>query len=209
MRILTGLLAIALVVLVAGVVAGSSSQATLTASQAVDQARRDGFTRPTLQGKGSYLCGAQRFDIGPADPTGQYADYRVPSYGLELGDRRVPPDKDNTGRILMLVLVFRDAGFAARCAHAGLYMTEHQPVDSSAFLLGRPTKTYPYRMITPTTVETHWHGREARGQVAGTDGYYETWLSHGRALAFGSAFNAKDAEVLRTDLDRIASQIAR
>ena len=82
------------------------------------------------------------------------------------------------------------------------------PVDSSAFLLGRPPKTYPYRMITPTTVETHWHGREARGQVAGTDGYHETWLSHGRALAFGSAFNAKDAEVLRTDLDRIASQIA-
>jgi hypothetical protein len=208
MRILSVLLAIALVVLVAGFVAGSSSHATLTAFQAVDQARRDGFTRPTLQGKESYLCGAQRFDVGPAHPSGQYADYRVPSYGLEFGDRRVPPDKDNRGRILMLMLVFHDANLAARCAHAGLYMTEHQPVDSSAFLLGRPTKTYPYRMITSTTVETHMHGPTARGQVAGTDGYYETWLTHGRALAFGSANNAKDAEVLRTDLDRIARQIA-
>ena len=108
----------------------------------------------------------------------------------------------------MLVLVFRDADFAARCARAGLYMTEHQPVDSRAFLLGRPTKTYPYKMISPTTVETHQHGPKAVGQLPATDGYYETWLSHGRAVAFGFAFNAKDAEVLRTDLDRIASQIA-
>ena len=87
-------------------------------------------------------------------------------------------------------------------------MTQHQPVDPSAALLGRPTKTYPYKMITPTTVETHMHGPNAAGQLPGTDGYYETWLSHGRALAFGSTYNAKDAAVLRTDLDRIAREIA-
>ena len=44
--------------------------------------------------------------------------------------------------------------------------------------------------------------------MPGTDGYPETWLSYGRVLAFGLAYNAKDAEVLRTDLDRIARQIA-
>ena len=208
MRILTVLLAIALVVLVAGVVAGSSSHATLTASQAVDQARRDGFTRPGLLDKESYLCDPHRVDIGPAEPSGQYADYRVPEYGLAFGDRRVPPDQDNTARIGLTVLVFHDANVAARCASAGLYMTEHQPVDSRAFLLGRATKTYPYRMITQTTAETHMHGPSARGQEPGTDGYYETWLSHGRVLAFGSAYNARDAEVLRDDLDRIARQIA-
>ena len=109
----------------------------------------------------------------------------------------------------MAVLVFRDANLAAGCARAGLYMTQHQPVDSWRVLCsGCPAKAYPYRMITPTTAETHMHGPKARGQVAGTDGYYETWLTHGRALAFGSAYNEKDAEVLRTDLDRIANQIA-
>jgi hypothetical protein len=86
-------------------------------------------------------------------------------------------------------------------------LTEHQPVDSSAALLGRSTKTYPYKMITPITVETHMHGPHAAGQE-GTDGYYETWLSHGRMLAFGLAYNAKNALVMRTDLDRIARQIA-
>lgn len=40
------------------------------------------------------------------------------------------------------------------------------------------------------------------------DGYYETWLSHGHALAFGFAYNAKNALVMRTDLERIARQIA-
>jgi hypothetical protein len=207
MRILTVLLTIVLVVLVAGVVAGSSSHATLTASQAVDQARRDGFTRPILHGRESYLCSAQRFDVGPAEPTGQYADYRVPSYGLEFGDRRVPPDKDNTARIGMTVLVFPDANLAAGCARAGLYMTQHQSVDPSAALLGRPTKTYPYKMITPTTVETHMHGPNAAGQLPGTDGYYETWLSHGRAVAFGFADNRRNALVLRADLDRVAREI--
>jgi hypothetical protein len=132
----------------------------------------------------------------------------VPSYGVEFRDRRAPPDKEDTARIAMTVLVFRDANSATRCARAGLYMTQHQPVDSRAFLLGRPTKTYPYRMITPTTAETHMHGPNARGQGPGTDGYYETWLSHGRVLAFGFAYNAKNALVMRTDLDRIARQIA-
>jgi hypothetical protein len=128
--------------------------------------------------------------------------------GLGFGDRRAPLEKDDTGQIAMTVLVFRDANLAARCAQAGLYLTEHQPVDSSAALLGRPTKTYPYKMITPTTVETHMHGPHAAGQEPGTDGYYETWLSHGRVLAFGLAYNAKNALVMRTDLDRIARQIA-
>ena len=106
------------------------------------------------------------------------------------------------------MLVFRDANSAARCARAGLYVMQHQPVDSRGFPLGPPGKTYPYRMITPTTAETNMHGPKARGQLPGTDGYYETWLSYGRVLAFGLAYNAKNALVVRSDLDRIASQIA-
>ena len=138
------LLAIALVVL-AGVVAGSSSPGTLTASQAVDQARKDGFTRPWLLDKESYLCDAHRFDVGPAEPSGQYADYRVPSYSLAFGDRRVPPDQDNTARIGMTVLVFRDANLAARCARAGLYMTEHRWSIPPRPCSGAPPRRTPTR----------------------------------------------------------------
>jgi hypothetical protein len=52
------------------------------------------------------------------------------------------------------------------------------------------------------------HGPNGRGQEPESDGYYETWLSYGGVLAFGSANNAKNALVVRTDLDRIARQIA-
>lgn len=209
MRIWAPLAGLAVVIAACGFAANSrGSSSTMTAAEALHQARADGFTRPGRASGGSYLCGAHRVDIGPANPTGQYADYQVPSYGLEFGDRRAPPDKEDTAQIGMTVLMFRDANSAARCARAGLYVTQHQPVDSRGFSLGRPVKTYPYRMITPTTAETHMHGPNARGQVPGTDGYYETWLSYGRVLAFGLAYNAKNALVVRTDLDRIARQIA-
>jgi hypothetical protein len=209
MRIWAPLAGLAVVIAASGFAADSKgSSSTMTAAQALHQARADGFTRPGLESGQSYLCDAHRIDVGPANPTGQYADYQVPSYGLGFGDRRAPLEKDDTGQIVMTVLVFRDANHAARCAQAGLYMTEHQPVHSTAFLLGRSTQTFPYRMISPTTAETHMHGPYAVGQLPTTDGYYETWLSYGRVLAFGSAQNAKNALVVRTDLDRIARQIA-
>jgi hypothetical protein len=209
MRIWAPLAGIAVVVVVCGFAADSwASPATMTAAEALHQARADGFTRPALESGESYLCDAHRIDVGPADPAGRYADYQVPAYGLGFGDHRAPPDKQDTAQIVMTVLAFRDANHAARCAPAGLYPTQHQPVDSRAFSLGRPAKTYPYRMIAPTTAETHMHGPNARGQEPGTDGYYETWLSYGRVLAFGLASNAKNAPVVRSDLDRIARQIA-
>jgi hypothetical protein len=209
MRIWAPLAGIAVVIAACGFAADSrGASSTMTAAEALHQARADGFTRPALESGESYQCDAHRIDVGPANPAGQYADYQVPSYGLGFGDHRAPLEKDDTGQIVMAVLVFRDANHAARCARAGLYMTQHQPVDSRSFSLGRPGKTYPYRMITPTTAETHMHGPTARGQEPGTDGYYETWLSYGRVLAFGLAYNAKNALVVRSDLDRIARQIA-
>jgi hypothetical protein len=209
MRIWALLAGLAVVIAGCGFAADSrGSSSTMTATEALHQARADGFTRPARKAGESYRCDPHRIDVGPANPTGDYADYQVPSYGLEFGDRRAPPDKEDTARIAMTVLVFRDANSATRCARAGLYMTQHQPVHSTAFLPGRSTQTFPYRMITPTTAETHMHGPDAVGQLPMTDGYYETWLSYGRVLAFGLAYNAKHALVMRTDLDRIARQIA-
>jgi len=209
MRVWAPLAGIAVVIAACGLAADSrGSSSTMTAAEALHQARADGFTGPGLESGESYLCDAHRIDVGPASPAGRYADYQVPSYGLGFGDRRAPPDKQDTGQIAMTVLVFSDANHAARCARAGLYMTQHQPIDSRAYALGHLGRTFPYRMITPTTAETHMHGPNARGQEPGTDGYYETWLSYGRVLAFGLAYSAKNALVVRSDLDRIARQIA-
>jgi hypothetical protein len=43
----------------------------------------------------------------------------------------------------MTVLVFPDANDAVRCARAGLYMTQHHPIDSRAYALGRLGRTFP------------------------------------------------------------------
>ena len=104
----------------------------------------------------------------------------------------------------MTVLVFPDANDAVRCARAGLYMTQHHPIDSRAYALGHLGRTFPYRMITPTTAETHMHGPNARGQEPGTDGYYETWFSYGRVLAFGLANSATTGSPARSP-DNVAA----
>jgi hypothetical protein len=63
-------------------------------------------------------------------------------------------------------------------------------------------------MITPTTVETAHARPQGAGQLPGMDGYYETWLSHGRAVPLGFADNRKNALVIRADLDLVAREMA-
>jgi hypothetical protein len=88
----------------------------------------------------------------------------------------------------MAVFVFADDGFAARCARAGIYTSEHQPVDPHAAALGRRSKTFPYKLIAATTVETHMHRVNAPGAVFPSDGQYETYLASGRAFAIWLAY---------------------
>ena len=183
---------------------GSGSHSTLTANQALHQARTDGFTGA---GRGpqreSWQCTARSTRLGPPQTTGRYANYRRPVYTIEFGDRRAPPTSDNTGRIAMAVFVFADARFAARCARAGIYTSEHYPVA-----LGR-LKTLPYKLIARTTVETHMHKVSVPGEVFPNDGQYETFLASGRALAIGLAYTAHDSRIVQEDLARIAAEISQ
>ena len=188
--------------------AGGGSGSALTAAQALHQARTDGFTRAGHGPRESWQCRARTAKIGPPQPTGQFADYTRSVYSIEFGDRRVPPTSDNTARIGMAVFVFADADFAARCAHAGIYTSEHQPVHPDAVALGQRSKTFPYKLIGETTVETHMHKRDAPGAVFPSDGQYETSLANGRVFAIGLAYTEHDSRIVQQDLARIAAQIS-
>ena len=141
--------------------------------------QEDGFTRAGRGPGESWHCSARTSQVGPAQTTGRYADYRRPGYTIEFGDRHAPNTKDGTLRIAMAVFVFADAGFAARCAHAGIYTSEHQPLHPDAVALGGRSKTFPYKLISATTVETHMHKANAPGSVVPSDGQYETYVANG------------------------------
>jgi hypothetical protein len=204
--LLAGLVVTALAAGCAG--GGSGSHSVLTAAQALHQARTDGFTRAVHRPRESLKCNARTSTVGPPQPTGRYADYKLPMYSIEFGDRRVPPTSDNTARIAMAVFVFADTGFAARCAHAGIYTSEHQPVHPDAVALGRRSKTFPYKLIGETTVETHMHKRGAAGTWFPSDGQYETFLASGGVYAIGLAYTEHDSRIVQQDLARIAAEIS-
>jgi hypothetical protein len=187
---------------------GSASHPTLTSAQALHQARADGFTGVVHTGGQSWRCVAHTADIGPAQTTGRYAAYTRPNYGVEFGDRRVPNTKDNTARIGMFVVVFRDARLAARCAAAGIYTDEHQPIDTTAASQGNRTKTYPYQLIAGTTVESHMHKSGLPGSDFPSDGQYDTFIAHGGVLALGLAYTEQASKIVQSDLDRLAGEIA-
>jgi hypothetical protein len=187
---------------------GSGSDSTLTAAQALRQARTDGFTGAGHGPPESWQCSARTTKIGPPQPTGRYANYKRSMYAIEFGDRRVPPTSDNTARIAMAVFVFADADVAARCAHAGIYTSEHQPVHPDAVASGHRSKTFPYKLIAATTVETHMHKQDVPGAVFPSDGQYETYLASGRVFAIGLAYTEHDSRIVERDLARIAAEIS-
>ena len=187
---------------------GSASHPTLTDAQAMHQARADGFTGVVRARGESWRCDAHTSEIGPPQTTGRYAKYKRMNYGVEFGDRRVPNTKDNTARIGMVVLVFRDARLAARCAAAGIYTDEHQPIDLTAAAQGKRTKTYPYKLIAGTTVESHMHKSGLPGSDFPSDGQYDTFIAHGRVLALGLAYTEQASKIVQSDLDRLAGEIA-
>jgi hypothetical protein len=187
---------------------GSASHPTLTAAQALHQARADGFTKAGRTGGESWHCDAHATDIGPAQTTGRYAAYKRPNYGVQFGDHRAPPTKDNTARIGMFVVVFSDPRFAARCAAAGIYTDEHQPIDRKAASQGLRTKTFPYKLIAGTTVESHMHKSGLPGSEFPSDGQYETFIARGRVLALGLAYTEHDSQIVQSDLTRFAGEIS-
>lgn len=182
----------------AGCAGGSDRHATLTASQALHQARADGFVRVRSGPNGSWRCAPHEFDIGPAQTTGRYSRYARPVYSVEFGDTRAPAHAGNTARIGMVIDVFRSAAFAARCAEAGIES------ERSASSHGKPL---PYRVISATTIEHGMHRADTPGNTPGATGQFDTWLADGRAFAWGLAYNLHDSRIVQEDLARLAHEI--
>jgi len=197
MRHWVGLAVFAILGLVAaGCLGGGSQHATLSAGDALAQARGDGFVKPHRGPGQSWHC---------ARPSESDAPSYRPSYSLSFGDERVPVEPDNNARIGMMVVVFPDAATAKRCAEAGIYGATHTPVHPSNAL----GPFIPYKLIGSTTVKTHMHAHGAPGSAsAEDDGEYDTWLAHGRVLALGLAYNEPDSKIVREDLYQLAAEIA-
>jgi hypothetical protein len=183
---------------------GSESRhATLSASDALAQARADGFVRPTRDTfLPSYECDGHYIDVGPPQTTtGRYADYVHPSYAFAFSDRRV-----HVARIAIRITVFPDAATAARCARASIYAAKHIPLGRNPTATPGPTR--PYKLIDSTTVETYMHPPGQPGEVFPDDtGQYETFLARGRVFAQGVAYNEPHSRVVREDLERIAEEV--
>jgi len=188
---------------------GGSHHATLSATDALAQARADGFVNPKRDAQpASWRCDRRSWDIGPTKPSGRYANYVRPSYALGFNDKRVPAGPENTARIAMLVIVFPNASLAKRCAEAGIYQAMHIPVDPSNPLgFGPPYR--PYKLIDSTTVETSMHAPGAPGFGNPEDtGEFDTYVVNGRVFALGLAYNEPHSKIVREDLERIAAEIA-
>jgi hypothetical protein len=181
---------------------GAAHHPTFTVAQALRQARTDGLSPVRVGDSGSLRCDTRTLEFGPTQTTGRYAAaYQRPSYGIEFSDRRAPPRAD-VARIGMEVFVFPSARFAARCAQGGIYSEKHAEVR-----LGFP-KLWPYKVISPTTVEIGMHKSDAPGSVRGQTGEYDTYLADGRVVAFGLAYNTHDSQIVQADLAQIAAEIA-
>jgi hypothetical protein len=187
MRMRAWLAALGLTAVAAGCIgSGSAAHAPLTGAQALHEAKADGFTGVTHRYiVVSWRCEAHSIQQGPPKPTGRYANYQRATYVVRFGDRRVPPTSDDTGRISMVVYVFKTAALPARCARGGMYSDEHRSPPSR------------YKVIAPGTVELH-----------APHGIYDTFLAEGDVLGLGLAYNKQDSQIVQADLARIAQQIS-
>lgn len=186
----------------AGCLGGESHHPTLSASDALAQARSDGFVRVgRLTQPATYLCAEHRFELGNSTSE-RDAGFRRPTYQLEFDDSRVHIGPGNVGRIAMLITVFPDAATARRCAQAGIYLDLHPlPLGGSARL--------SRRMIDPTTIVIDEHSAGRRGDSFSDDtGEYDTFFAQDRVFAQGLAYNLPHSKIVREDLERLAAEIA-
>jgi len=193
----------ALGVVAAGCLGGGSQHATLSATDALAQARKDGFVNPKHVRSVAWRCDGKTWDQARPDAVGADAHFVVSNYELVFDDKRVPLESDNTARIAMLVVVFPDAGMARRCANSFVYQSTHSPSDPS-----NPTRPHiPYKVIDSTTVEMHPHAPGSAVFPEDT-GDYNTMLARGRVFGLGFSRNMPHAKIVRQDLDRLAAEIA-
>ena len=186
-----------------GCMGGGSHHATLSASDALAQARGDEFVKASRAKRPpTYRCAVHDFELG-ISTSGRYAGYVRPTYQLAIDDSRVHKGSGNVARIAMLVTVFPDAATARACAEAGIYVDLH---PDPAF---KGSARLPRRQIDSTTVVIDEHEAGRRGDSFRDDtGQYDIFLADGRVFAQGLAYNVPHSKIVREDLQRLAAEIA-
>jgi hypothetical protein len=180
---------------VAGGCLGSSSQhAELTSSQALAQAKADGFAKIYHHVQpASWDCANGYPQLGTPEPTGGYRSYMKPRFELDMRD---PHIRGSQG--VVVIVLPSDAG-AASCAAAEINELLHP------FTVIK----HPAKQIDDATVVVSPHPPNAPGETyAKATGDYEISLARGRVLALGNASTQPEAATLESDMSKLASQIA-
>jgi hypothetical protein len=203
MRSWAGLAVVAALGAVAAGCMGGGHHGTLSANDALTQARSDEFVKGSIAKRPpTYRCAEREFELG-ISTSGRYAGYVRPTYQLEIDDSRVHNGPGNVARIAMLVTVFPDAATAKACAAAGVYLDLHpDPTFGGSARL-------PRRQIDSKTVVIDEHRAGRAGDSFNDDtGQYDVFFSDGRVFAQGRASNVPHMKIVRDDLERLAAEIA-
>lgn len=185
----------------AGCVGDASHHPTLSAKEALAQARSDGFVRPVRYNQLlTYLCAEHQFVVGTST-SGRYAGYTRPTYQLEFDDSRVHVGPGNVARIAMVITVFPEPRRPA--VRPGWDLPRHASVTSQR------ERTPLAHDVDPTTIVIDKHEAGRRGDSFRDDtGQYDTFFAQGRVFAQGLAANVPHSKIVREDLERLAAEIA-
>ncbi len=171
----------------------------LTAAQAIETAKADGFTRVArISSPGSYGCYPGLVNLGPSQPNGKYKSYLKPEFALEVTDPDVHGPVPG-----FAIVVLPSAADAAKCAKAEIQQLKHSPFGAA--------QQQPYKVIDEATIDLSPHpagSPNGRTSYAKATGDYQINLSRGRVLAMAEAFTQPDAATAEKDISKLASQIA-
>lgn len=182
-------------------------------AEAVSIAKGDGYkVQAGTYGTHPLTCTHRRLDFGSILPGAPLAAGAImPRYILSITDHKLHPIVHHygpSGGGILLLLALPSAADARRCAAAGIYGAQHQPVLAPTPQGQQPGTTLHYKMFSPVTVDVNPHSANAPGYGSGTTGEFDTYIAQGRVLAIGTTYNEAQAAIAEADLRRLLSQIA-
>jgi hypothetical protein len=181
-------------------------------AEAMSIAKHDGFkAQPGTAG--IYLtCTRRRLKFENSQPYApEPAGAIMPRYVLSITDHKLHPIVHHygpSGAGILLLLALPSAADARRCAAAGIYSAQHQPVLAATPQGQQPGSTLRYRMFSPVTVDVNPHSANAPTYGPGTTGEFDTYIARGHVLAIGTTYNEAQAAIAEADLRQLLSQIA-
>ena len=122
----------------------------------------------------------------------------MPRYILEITDHKVHPivhgHNGPSGGGILLLLALPSAADAKRCAAAGIYSAQHQPVFAPTPQGQQPGATLHSKMFSPVTVDVNPHSANAPDYGRGGTGEFDTYIAQGHMLAIGTTHNESTSD---------------